>query len=318
MNVLIYGAGVIGSILAAKLAESGNHVTVLDRGARLKEIKEHGIVLQHGLTGQTMRTSVNITESLGREDSYDLAIVPVRADQLPGILSVLSQNKGIDSILFMVNNPCGYDQITKVLNPQRTLIGFPGMGGGKQGHVVIYNICRPVIQRTTIGELDGQITKRVQEIALLLAKAGLPSAVEKDMDGWQKSHVSWVSPFANAIYMAGGSNYMLARRPDCIKLFIEAAREGFSVVEASGHQVIPAKLKLIKWLPIAVQLYIYRFIFNTREIEILATLHCQSAPEEMKQLSEDFAKLAAYTNVPIPTIKHLAGYIDSFINNNES
>jgi hypothetical protein len=78
----------------------------------------------------------------------------------------------------MVNNLCGYDLITKVLNPQRTLIVFPGMEA-KAGHVVIYNICRPVIQRTTIGELDGQITKRVQEIALMLAKAGLPSAVEK-------------------------------------------------------------------------------------------------------------------------------------------
>lgn len=200
MNVLIYGAGVIGSIMAAKLSESGNHVTVLDRGVRLKEIKQYGIVLQHGLTGQTTRTSVNVIESLNREDSYELAIVPVRADQLPDILPVLAQNQGLDNILIMVNNPCGYDQITAMLGPKRALIGFPGMGGGKRGPVIIYNICRPMIQRTTIGELDGQITKRLQEIALLLDNAGFPSAVEKDMDGWQKSHVSWVSPFANATY----------------------------------------------------------------------------------------------------------------------
>lgn len=42
MNVLIYGAGVIGSIFAAKLCLSGQNVTVLARGKRLEEIRDTG------------------------------------------------------------------------------------------------------------------------------------------------------------------------------------------------------------------------------------------------------------------------------------
>lgn len=40
MKLLIYGAGVIGSIFGARLALAGHDVTMLARGKRLAEIKE--------------------------------------------------------------------------------------------------------------------------------------------------------------------------------------------------------------------------------------------------------------------------------------
>ncbi len=45
MKILIYGAGNIGSLYAAKLKDAGHDVTILARGARLREIREHGILL---------------------------------------------------------------------------------------------------------------------------------------------------------------------------------------------------------------------------------------------------------------------------------
>ncbi len=45
MRILIYGAGVIGSIFAGKLAASGEDVTVLARGKRPEELRQNGIVL---------------------------------------------------------------------------------------------------------------------------------------------------------------------------------------------------------------------------------------------------------------------------------
>jgi len=42
-NILIYGAGVIGSIFAAKLSLSENDVTVLARGNRLTELQANGV-----------------------------------------------------------------------------------------------------------------------------------------------------------------------------------------------------------------------------------------------------------------------------------
>jgi hypothetical protein len=54
MNILFYEAGVIGSLYAARLRSDGHDVSVA-RGQRLRDSKQHGIVLQHALTGETHR-----------------------------------------------------------------------------------------------------------------------------------------------------------------------------------------------------------------------------------------------------------------------
>lgn len=50
-RILVYGAGVLGSLYAARLAESGKDVTILARGQRLRELWEHGIVLEDARVG---------------------------------------------------------------------------------------------------------------------------------------------------------------------------------------------------------------------------------------------------------------------------
>jgi 2-dehydropantoate 2-reductase len=46
MKILAYGAGVIGTLYAARLQESGQRVTGLARGRRLADIRTHSLVLE--------------------------------------------------------------------------------------------------------------------------------------------------------------------------------------------------------------------------------------------------------------------------------
>lgn len=54
MRVLIYGAGVIGSLYAALISEAGVDVSVYARGNRLKELQMYGLrykkIMRLGLT----------------------------------------------------------------------------------------------------------------------------------------------------------------------------------------------------------------------------------------------------------------------------
>ena len=50
-RVLVYGAGVIGSLYAARIWRAGLNTSILARGSRLKDLREHGIVLQDCSTG---------------------------------------------------------------------------------------------------------------------------------------------------------------------------------------------------------------------------------------------------------------------------
>ena len=45
-----YGAGVIGSLYAAKLIKRGHDVTILARGERLSELSRYGLVIEHAIT----------------------------------------------------------------------------------------------------------------------------------------------------------------------------------------------------------------------------------------------------------------------------
>jgi len=45
MKICVVGAGAIGGLLAIKLAQSGNDVTVIARGPNLKAIQENGFKL---------------------------------------------------------------------------------------------------------------------------------------------------------------------------------------------------------------------------------------------------------------------------------
>ena len=43
-KILVYGAGPLGGLFAARLQQGGNDVSILARGQRLVQVREHGIL----------------------------------------------------------------------------------------------------------------------------------------------------------------------------------------------------------------------------------------------------------------------------------
>lgn len=75
MRILIYGAGVIGSIFAGKLASSSQDVTVLARGKRAEELRKDGVILSVPGAKKMEITPANVTEKLDPDDLYDYIII---------------------------------------------------------------------------------------------------------------------------------------------------------------------------------------------------------------------------------------------------
>jgi ketopantoate reductase len=55
VRFLVLGAGVIGSVYAARLLETGHQVTLVARGRRLDDLRSHGLADQ----GRELETSSN-------------------------------------------------------------------------------------------------------------------------------------------------------------------------------------------------------------------------------------------------------------------
>lgn len=250
LSFLIYGAGVIGSIFACRLLGSGYNVHILARGNRFREIKDSGIILKNSLTGKKDRYSVEIKESLEPEDIYDYIIVVMQRTQVNMVLPMLAKNK-TPNIVFVVNNPSGYDEWIEFLGKERIMIGFPSAGGERKDGEVNYFIGKglsKLFQATTFGEIDGSSTQRLENLVKAFKSAGFSSVINHNMDAWQKTHVALITPIANSIYKYNGSNYSLSKSSKDLKKMLIAVREGFNALRQIGISITPVKLNFF-YLP---------------------------------------------------------------------
>jgi len=78
MKLLVYGAGPLGSIFAARLHAAGHDVHLLARGSRLEALRRHNVVIEDIRSKQTTVTRVPLVERLDPDDTYDLAQVILR------------------------------------------------------------------------------------------------------------------------------------------------------------------------------------------------------------------------------------------------
>lgn len=308
-KILIFGAGVLGSLYAARLKQSGQDVTLLARNTRLKDIKEHGIVLEHALTGKREVVAVPVVDHLDENDAYDLIVVLVRENQVASVLPLLAAHKATPNILFMVNNPSGYVDWANAVGRERLVLGFAGAGGTLVGHVVRYVVVSRLLQPTTFGELDGTNSERLKEIMHAFRGAGFPTSTTSNMDAWQKSHVAWISPIANALYRVNCDNHVLARSPDVVRQAVRAVREGFRVLRSLGIPITPAKLQMWGWIPESLLVRSLMWWADTNHFRTAAVEHTAAAADEMHQLAEEFRTLAVSTPIATPAIDELRSFI---------
>jgi 2-dehydropantoate 2-reductase len=307
MKILVYGAGVLGSLYAARLKEAGHEVALLARGRRLADLIQHGIILEDAFTRRRTRTIVDLVDALRPDDSYDLILVIVRKSQVAEVLPSLSANWNTPAVLFLVNNAAGPDELAAV-GQDRLLIGFPGAGGTREGHVVRYLLAGRR-QPTSIGEPDGRLTPRLDEIAGALRAAGFQVAIRRDMDAWLKTHVALVSPLANALYLAEGDIYRLAGDREALSLLVQAVREGFRVLRLLGVPVTPPGFRLLEWVPQKYLINLLQKRLATEQAELAIARHANAARDEMKQLAGEFQALVRESGLKTPAIDRLCEYV---------
>ncbi|WPC42734.1 ketopantoate reductase family protein [Clostridium sp. JS66] len=308
MRILIYGAGVIGSIFAGKLCSSGNDVTVLARNEKFNRIKKEGLKLNNIYTKKLETYNVNVIDELRSDDIYDYILVTMQFQQVDNILPILEKNKS-ENIVFFVNNPSGYDKWKQCMG-KRMLVGFPACGGETIDGITNYYIVNGLIgkyQITTFGEIDGTHTDRLNSIVKAFKNAGISCAISNNIDSWQKTHVAIIVPVANAIYKNSGNIKLLADNNPDLKLMIRGIREGLSSLKELGYSVEPGSLNLF-YMPIWFLALVYRFAFKSKIADFSMARHANKAKNETIELQKSFELLIKETKNYKDDIYELSKY----------
>lgn len=239
MRILVFGAGVLGSLYAARLHGAGHDVTLFARGDRLKALNANGVQLEQAVTGVKETVRVPVVGVVGAEIAYDVVLVFVRGDQLATASRSLAEQRVSGSLLFMVNNPAGFEPLSRTVGAERLMLGLAGAGGYREGDTVKYVVLPRFLQPTTLGEPDGSETARIRAAGAAMRSAGFPVVISRSMDAWYKYHAAWVTPVAYAIYAARAAGSSLAERPDLLRELVDATRELWRALGNLGHKLTP-------------------------------------------------------------------------------
>ena len=284
MRVLIYGAGVIGSLYAALFSEAGVDTCVYARGERLETLRRSG--LRYEKNGAVCTANVCVLDTLRPNDIYDFIFLTVRENQLHEALSQLRENQS-PCVVTMVNSIEDYDIWEQLCGDGRILPAFPGAGGGFENGVLHAALTPRFIQPTTFGILSSKQEPDAKRLKALFKRAKIPHQQVKDMHAWQLCHLAMVVPIADAYYEAdvpanaGANQTVMAHTA-------RALRDNFRALARHGVHLSPTKMQMFRFLPPFLLRSALKITFQSRFGDVFMYRHAMKAPDEMRQLHEQF------------------------------
>ena len=223
MKILIYGAGVLGSVYATLLHDAGHEVTLVARGARLAHLKQHGIQLAEADSPTVRTVRVPVLETA--TGAYDLILVQVRAGQVAAVLESLQSVDG--DVLFLVNWAGGFAPLADAIGSDRVILGAPTTGGVMDGQIVRYRKASSLSRLMTMA--IGESGPRYERISAAFASAGIRTRTQPNMETWLATHAAFQVPLSLAVTKAGGTKALAADR------------EGIRAMVREYRTILPAK-----------------------------------------------------------------------------
>ena len=232
MKIVIVGAGAIGSLFGAFLANH-NHVVLVGRKAHISAIQQHGLLIK----GKTHRkVSIDAVETIEEIDlTPDLLMITVKSyDTAQAIQDALPLVHNHTVILSFQNGLGNIETIQQYVSSSQVLAGSTTHGALFSKPGVITHMGEG---ETVIGPLSKRQLTRCNEIVSVFTTAGIPTTVSTNVirDLWVKAIVnSSINPLTAMFQCPNGyllENPLLTHMVEliCEESTQVATREGIGV-----------------------------------------------------------------------------------------
>lgn len=313
MRILVFGAGVVGTVYAWQLHEASVDVTLLVRKQRLVRYNHSGVPIsftdmRNGKKsiGQAVFRP-QTTDRIDPEKPYDLIIICVRNNQLPDVVPYVAKQASKSHLLFIGNNWDDVKMMRKFLAPDRFSLGFPELIYGKYTDNGI-NCFLFKKEHTLLGGPTQKNEPMLHKAAEILNLAGMQPKIIRNMPDWLacrylKSAIipGLISKAGNAVLF--GDNKHLVRR------YIMALKEGQKVIRKKGKSKVDISPFNLFYLPSFLIPLFMRRSFTTEQLAAWDTQQ-KHATEEKKQMYLKVLNAGKKLKKPMPYWASFEKYMD--------
>lgn len=230
MPVSVIGGGGVGSYIAGLLARHGDEARLLTRGDHLDAIRRDGLSVRTAT--ESFRVPIDATDDPEALVGSEYALLTVKGYHLAEITPVIRLLAAHGTaIVPLLNGVDIADRLVGLGVPREQIIeGLIAVSVVRTMPGVVE--CRSPFQRATIGESNGEISKRAVALGTTLDQAGLATRVSPDirLDLWRK--FAFLAPLAAACFLCRGSIGEVLTEPHGRELLKGALREVIMVGRA--------------------------------------------------------------------------------------
>lgn len=236
MRVDIVGSGAMGSLFGGLLAEAGNDVRLIDVwDEHVKAINSKGLWIE-GLSGDRFIEVKATTEPSGIAGLSDLLVFFVKSYHTESAARNVLPLAGENTIILTLQNGLGNaDILGNVFGEEKVVAGTTSYGANVLGPG---RVSHAGIGPTVIGELGGEITQRISELAQLLSKAGVKTDTSGNVMGliWSKLIVNvGINALGTLLNVRNGQ---LIKGKHSVALQRELVAEAMEVAAKKGIELI--------------------------------------------------------------------------------
>ena len=252
VRICVVGAGAIGGLVGAGLAQAGEEVTLLDVGPRLEAMRRDGLTIVANDAPPRSVRDFRLTDSFREPGRQDVVVLGLKAHVIGEVAEDMRLLYGPDTVLVTLQNgiPWWYFQrhggelegwrlksvdpdgrIAEHVEPERIIgcVAYPAATVERPG------IIRHVYgRRFPVGELDGSRSDRVRAIAELFERGGFDSLVVEDIRAeiWLKA--VGVLAFNSISALTHATMAEICAHQATRRLAVELMSEAQAVAEALG------------------------------------------------------------------------------------
>jgi 2-dehydropantoate 2-reductase len=295
MRIAVFGTGGVGGYFGGRLAQAGERVVFIARGAHLAALRERGLRVD-SVAGDFTVSPAEATDDPARAGTVDAVLVCVKAWQVPDAARALGPMLGGDGFVVPLQNGVeAAEQLAAEVGAERVVGGLCRIVSFVAGPGHIRHV--GAVARVEFGERDGRQSARVAALRAAFegcagVSVGTPADIEKAL--WEK--FLFIAPFSAVATVARMPAGVVRATPETRRLLEQATAEVLAVARRKGialaDDAVPRTLAYVDGLPEDATASMQRDILEGR-------------PSELEAQTGTIVRLGRELGVPVPANEFL-------------